>query len=333
MNSSKPFSSNDPWATTQPVSPQSPRPAAPPPTRPVAAPPPQPAPVKPKHKKAVARQRSRGCGCGCTPFLGGVLLGITFLLAIYLLVPARTNTLLLGIDFTPPENAVGRSDTMILSTVNPLKPYVAALSIPRDLWVNIPGVGENRINTAHFFAEANQAGAGPLAAIETVRQNFGVDIDYYLRVRFDGFRDVINAMGGVDLVLPEPMAGYPAGPLHLNGNKALAFARSRAGSDDFFRMQHAQLVMKAALQGMLNPLKWGRIPLVLVAASRSIDTNIPAWLWPRLGLALLRAGPNGIDSRIIDREMVIPTITQDGANILIPDWSKINPVLIEMFGQ
>jgi LCP family protein required for cell wall assembly len=281
----------------------------------------------------MTRHRSRGFGCGCTPFLGGALLGIVFLLAIYFLAPARTNILLLGIDFTPPENAVGRSDTIVLTTINPLKPYVGMLSIPRDLWVNIPGYGENRINTAHFFAEANEGGQGPWAAIGTINQNFGVRVDYFMRIRFDGFRDIVNAMGGVDLVLPEPMAGYPAGPLHLNGNKALAFARNRSGSDDFFRMQHAQLVMKAAIRQMLNPLKWPRIPLVLAAASRNIDTTVPVWLWPRLGLALLRAGPDGIDSRIIDREMVVPTITQDGAYILSPDWPKIIPVLREMFGN
>jgi LCP family protein required for cell wall assembly len=262
-----------------------------------------------------------------------MMLGLAFLLAIYFLAPGRTNVLLLGIDYTPPENAVGRSDTIILSSINPLKPYVGMLSIPRDLWVNIPGYGENRINTAHFFAEANRTGDGPLAALETVRQNFGVDVDYFLRIRFDGFKDVINAMGGVDLVLPEPMAGYPAGQLHLNGNKALAFSRNRTGSDDFFRMQQSQLVMKAALRQMLNPLKWPRLPLVLAAASRSIDTNVPVGLWPRLGLALLRAGASGIDSRIIEREMVVPTITEQGAAILIPDWTRINPVLKEMFGQ
>ena len=262
-----------------------------------------------------------------------MLLGLAFLLAIYFLAPGRTNVLLLGIDYTPAENIVGRSDTMVLTTINPLKPYVGMLSIPRDLWVNIPGYGENRINTAHFFAEANKTGDGPWAAMETVRQNFGVDVDYFLRIRFEGFRDVINAMGGVDVVLPEPMAGYPAGPLHLNGNKALAFARNRSGSDDFFRMQQAQLVMKAAVRQMLNPLKWPRIPLVLAAATRTINTTVPAWMWPRLGLALLRAGPSGIDSRIIEREMVVPIITDQGANVLIPDWALINPVLKEMFGQ
>lgn len=325
-------SQNDPWGSTQPVNPTQPRPTSPTP-RQVPYPPRQAAPVQPKTRKSVARKRTRGCGCGCTPFLGGALLGVVFLLAIYFLAPGRTNILLLGIDYTPPENAVGRSDTMVLATINPLKPYVGMLSIPRDLWVNIPGYGENRINTAHFFAEANATGEGPWAALTTVNQNFGVDIDYFLRIRFDGFKDVVNAMGGVDLILPEPMAGYPAGPLHLNGNKALAFARNRSGSDDFFRMQHAQMVMKATLRQMLNPLKWPRLPLVLAAASRSIDTTVPVWLWPRLGLALLRAGPDGIDNRIIDRDMTIPTITQEGANILIPDWAMINPVLMEMFGQ
>ena len=319
------YAPNDPWATTQPVSPQPPQPS---PRRPA-----EPAPVQTRVRKPAPSRRSRRLSCGCTPFLGGMLLGLAFLLAIYLLAPGRTNVLLLGIDFTPPENAVGRSDTIVLSTINPLKPYVGMLSIPRDLWVNIPGFGENRINTAHFFAEATQAGDGPRAAMETVHQNFGVDVDYFLRVRFDGFKDVINAIGGVDLVLPEPMAGYPAGRVHLNGSKALAFARNRTGSDDFFRMQQAQLVMKAVLRQMLNPLKWPRLPLAFVAASRSIDTTVPVWLWPRLGLALLRAGPSGIDSRIIEREMVTPTITQEGASVLIPDWTKINPVLRDMFGQ
>lgn len=294
-------------------------------------------PPAPRHTRRFPNpsrwRRSCGCGgCGCLPFWG-LVLGLTILLVAYLLVPVRNNVLLLGIDYTPPENAVGRSDTIILGTVVPLKPYIGLLSIPRDLWVTIPGAGENRINTAHFFAEASQAGTGPYAAMQTIKQNFGVDVSYFVRIRFDGFREMINAIGGVDLDLQEPMADYPAGPVHLNGNKALAFARQRIGSDDFFRMERGQLVMKAALKGMLNPMKWVHIPAVLLAARRSFDTNIPFWLWPRLGLAILRAGPNGIDSRIIDREMVTPFTTDQGAMVLLPDWAKINPVLMDMFGQ
>ena len=207
------------------------------------------------------------------------------------------------------------------------------LSIPRDLWVEIPGIGQNRINTAHFFAEAAVPGSGPKAALQAVKDNFGIDVGYYFRVKFNGFEDVIDAMGGVDLVLAEPTAGYPAGTHHLNGNKALAFARNRTGTDDFFRMAQGQLVIKSVFSQLLSPLKWFRLPAVLVAAARSIDTNVPVWLWPRLGFTLLRVGPSRIDSRSISREMVTPTITNQGADVLLPNWERINPVLLEMFGQ
>ncbi len=255
------------------------------------------------------------------------------LLGIYLFAPMRTNLLILGIDYSPNNDAVGRSDTIILATFLPLEPYVGMLSIPRDLWVTIPGYGENRINTAHFFAEAQQPGSGPLATINTIHQDFGVSDHYFLRIRFEGFKDVVNAMGGVDVVLDEPMAGYPAGQHHLTGNKALAFARSRMGADDFYRMEQGQIVIKSAFRQMLNPLKWPRLPGVLVALSHSIDTNVPIWQWPRLGVALLRLGPAGIDSRTITREMVTPYITEQGADVLLPNWDRINPVLLEMFGQ
>ena len=191
------------------------------------------------------RAKKRRVGCGCGAFFGGLLLALAMVLAVYLFAPLRTNILLLGIDYAPPGSSVSRSDTIILATVIPTEPYVGVLAIPRDLWVNIPGVGENRINAAHFFAEAQQVGSGPEAVIDTIQQNFGVDADYFMRIRFEGVRSVVDAMGGVDIELDRPMAGYPAGHHHLTGNKALAFARHRLGADDFFRMEQGQLLIKA----------------------------------------------------------------------------------------
>jgi LCP family protein required for cell wall assembly len=258
---------------------------------------------------------------------------MAFFLLVYFLAPFRTNILVLGLDYTPIENAVGRSDTMMMATVLPLEPYVGVVSIPRDLWVTIPGVGENRINTAHFFAEAQQAGSGPAAAMDTIRQNFGLEMDYFVRLRFESFRSVVNAMGGVDIELDEPMAGYLAGTHHLTGRKALAFARNRLGTDDFFRMEQSQLLIKAIFHQLLLPRMWPRLPGVLSAAVQEIDTNIPWWQVPRLGLAILRAGPEGIDHRTIDRDMVTSFTTDQGANVLLPDWGRINPILEEMFGE
>ena len=278
------------------------------------------------------KRRRRGCGCSCG-LISLALLGFVFLAGVYFLAPIRTNILLLGIDYTPPENVVGRSDTIIVTTFVPFKPYIGILSIPRDLWVNIPGVGENRINTAHFFAEAQQAGTGPVAVKNTIQQNFGVDVDYFIRMRFDGFREVVNALGGLDIYLSEPMGGYPAGYHHLTGNKALAFTRNRSGSDDFFRMEQGQFLLKAILIQLLKPKNWVKIPSVLISFTNVINTDLPWWQWPRIILALLRAGPEGLDARIISREMVTPYTTAQGANVLLPNWSVINPVLLELFDQ
>lgn len=286
--------------------------------------PPAPTWMRPKRRRSCCA----GSGCGLLFLLG---LPLIVVLALYLLAPITTNVLILGIDYVEPWSWAGRTDTIIFLSVNPLKPEVGMLSIPRDLWVTIPGIGENRINTAHFFAEAQQPGTGPKKAMETVQQNFGLRVGYYLRIRFEGFKEIVNAMGGVDIVLPEPMAGYPAGRHHLTGNKALAFARSRMGSDDFFRMQQGQIIIKSAIRKMMNPLNWSRIPAVSLALMRSIDTNLPLWQFPRLGLALVRAGPDGIDNRTITREMVTPYTTDQGANVLIPDWSKISPLITDMF--
>jgi len=197
--------------------------------------------------------------------------------------------------------------------------------------VNIPGIGENRINTAHFFAEVNETGSGPQATINTIKTNFGLEMDHFIRIRFEGFREIVDAMGGVDIHLSEPMAGYSPGSYHLTGRKALAFVRHRLGEDDFFRMEHGQFMVKMIFKQMLHPKEWLRLPLILRAIFRSIDTDIPVWLWPRLGFMFLRLGPDGIESQTITRDMVTPFTTSEGAQVLSPNWEMINPLINEMF--
>jgi LCP family protein required for cell wall assembly len=265
-------------------------------------------------------------------FITVIVLACALIISVYLFFPQRTNILLLGLDYTDPWNAVGRTDTIILSTFIMPDGYVGLISIPRDLWVSIPGVGENRINTAHYFSEARKPGTGINAAIDTIQHNFDIDIDYYIRIRFQGFRDVVDAMGGLDIKLTEPMAGYSAGDHHITGKKALAFARYRQGSDDFFRMERGQLLLNAMYEQMLSPVKWIRIPEILMAFSNAVDTNVPTWLWPRLIFTIFHGGIEGIDNRSILREMTTPYITDSGADILLPRWELINPLFYEIFG-
>jgi LCP family protein required for cell wall assembly len=262
------------------------------------------------------------------------LLGLLMAVLLgYLLWPARTNILILGIDGGLGRGDLGRTDTIVLASISPFKPDVGMLSIPRDLWVPIEGVGENRINTAYFFAEANQLGSGSAAAMKVVSQNFHVPVNYYLVLHMDGLLDFINAMGGVDITLAKPTSGYKAGTYHLDGQAALAFARSRAGSDDFSRMVQGQVLIKAVFNRMMQPEVWPQLPEIIRSAKAVVDMNIPLWQWPRLALAVLRVGPSNIDSRTITREMVHPFTTSQGAQVLGPNWEAINTLTREMFGN
>jgi polyisoprenyl-teichoic acid--peptidoglycan teichoic acid transferase len=192
-------------------------------------------------------------------------------------------------------------------------------------------VGENRINTAHFYAESQQPGSGPQAVDRTIKENFGVDMDYYLRIRFEGFRDIVDAMGGVDVTLDEPTAGYPAGTIHLTGHKALAFVRDRANSDDFSRMSNGQLMLHALYMNAIQPSKWPYLPAAARAFFRNVDTDLPVWMIPRLVLMLLVTGPDKIDYNVLPREMVSPFTTDQGAMVLRPNWDLIHMLVKKIF--
>lgn len=280
-------------------------------------------------KQPVPKQKKR-LGC-CAWF---IFVPVLLFLFAYFLLPIRTNILLLGIDRAPEGTDVSRSDTIILTSIIPLKPTVNMLSIPRDLWVTLPNGDANRINTAHFFAEAEETGSGPQATMQTIRSNFGITVNRYARIRFDGLKEIVDAMGGITITLNSPMSGYDPGEHRLNGDQALAFSRDRSSSDDFFRMQRGQIVIRSMLLELLKPATWTRYPEILSTASESIDTNIPTWQYPRLGLAVVRAVVfNQINAQTIDRDYVTPFTTDLGANVLLPNWDAINPLLKELFNE
>jgi polyisoprenyl-teichoic acid--peptidoglycan teichoic acid transferase len=251
----------------------------------------------------------------------------------YFFAPLRTNILLLGTDDSPERGSIGRTDTIILTTIVPLKPYVGMLSIPRDLWVTVPGVGEQRINTAYFFAESNRVGSGPRGTMQTIQQNFGVPVRYYAVIHMFSLTSVVDALGGVDINLESSTGGYPAGPHHLDGAEALAFVRERTSSDDFNRMVRTQILLSAVFNKVVQPPHWISLPQFIYSLTQVVDTNIPIWQWPRLLFALLRTSVIGIESQTITREMVQPFQTSEGAQVLAPNWETINPLLIEMFGR
>jgi len=170
----------------------------------------------------------------------------------------RVTLLLMGLDYRDWVSGEGppRTDTMILFTIDPINQTAGMLSIPRDLWVNIPGYNYGRINTAYQLGEAFQdpAGGGPGLAMETVEELLGVPVDYYALIDFYAFERFIDEIGGVKIDVKEPIKIDPLGDNNtktlkpgiqtLPGDLALAYARARkTEGGDFDRAQRQQQVI------------------------------------------------------------------------------------------
>jgi LCP family protein required for cell wall assembly len=179
---------------------------------------------------------------------------------------SRITVLILGLDARDTDTSAPRSDTMILLTIDPLTKTAGILSIPRDMWVNIPGFGYSRINTAYSSGEGNKLpGGGPELARKTVEQFIGVPVQYYAQVDFNTFVQVIDRIGGIDIYNDEELIIDPVGPgqkirltccgiRHMGGLKTLAYVRYRKGDEgDFGRARRQQKVILAIRDKVLDP--------------------------------------------------------------------------------
>jgi len=274
--------------------------------------------------------------CGCLG-VGGAWLSQA--------VVPRTNVLILGVDRRPEQGYVVRSDVLMLATVDPQGPLLGLLSIPRDLYVEIPGHGESRINTAHFWGERAEPGGGPQLATETVVGSFGVPVHHFVRVDFDGFRAVVDAVGGIEVVVEErivdnayPTEDYgtrrieiPAGRQHMDGERALQYVRSRHGASDFERAARQQKVMVAMVRRLSSPRTWLSLPAVFQALVEHVETDLGPVEMVQLVVTALRVGPEGIEHHVIDRDMTRPWTTPTGGAVLLPRWDVIDPLVKGMF--
>lgn len=266
------------------------------------------------------------------------------------LLQKRMNILLLGIDQRPGETGPFRTDTMIVVTIDPETGALGMLSIPRDLWVPIPGYGENRINTAHFLGDLHKyPGGGPALAKKTISYNFGFPVHYYMRLNFEGFRRLIDMIGGVDIDVPYEIRddqypdenyGYdplyiPAGRIHMDGALALKYARTRKADSDFQRARRQQQIILAVKDKVLNlnllPSLLPKIPELLRTLSDSIQTDIPTEELIQLARLARDLDAEHIKTVVIDEAMTAPQTTPTGAYVLLPIREKIRPVVDDLF--
>lgn len=259
----------------------------------------------------------------------------------------RVNVLLLGIDQRADDPGPYRTDTMILVSMDPATNTAAMLSIPRDLWVTIPGYGENRINTAHLIGDAQDyPGGGVALAQKTVWYALGVPVHYYVRINFDGFERLVDAIGGItvdvkqaihDKEYPDGHYGImtidiPAGVQQMDGQTALQYARSRHGTGDFDRMGRQQAVILAARDKALSlAIPLSSLPKMLDIAGDSVKTNLSIKEMYALAEMVRELSRDDIRYGVIDDSMTTTVITPQGWMVEVPEWDNVRVLVDELF--
>lgn len=266
---------------------------------------------------------------------------------------SRFTMILVGLDRRPGETGLAfRTDTMMLVSIDPETSSIGILSIPRDLYVQVPGYTElQRINTPMVFGESRQVGYGPTLLQQTVQLNLGIRIHDYMAVDFQAFIDIVDVIGGIDITIdytindlqyPNMNYGYdpfylPAGTHHLNGYDALRFARTRHGSSDIQRAERQQQSIFAIRDRILN---LDMIPQLLIQApslwntmSDNVYTGLSLEQIIQLGLYSKDIDLDNIKTGVIDFSYLQTYTTESGASVLIPNRARLGSLMTNVFGS
>jgi LCP family protein required for cell wall assembly len=230
---------------------------------------------------------------------------------------------------------------MVVVHFGPVGEPTGLLSIPRDLWVTIPNRGEDRINAAYAWGDLKN-GDGVSLARRTVEENFGIRVDRMAVVDFTCFQAAVDAVGGIqvhvadrlvdDLYPVEPkgegIAAFEPGPQLLSGERALQYVRIRSPDSDFARMRRQQQVVSAFASEVHDAGKVLRLVGALTRQCTGFGTDLsPADL---MTLGTIAGSGREIKMRMINESMVSPTTLPNGAQVLLPHWERIRPVVAEV---
>ena len=264
--------------------------------------------------------------------------------------PPSMNLLALGIDSSF-EYRYGLADVIRIVQVDFVTPRVNVLSLPRDLWVEIPGLEEKygithgKLNQAYFYGSPGMqyyqgpgGGAGLLAL--TLELNFGLRVDHYGVVHMRAFTRMVDAVGGIDVYLPnevdgrpfednpEDMGYFPAGQQHLNGEQALRFARIRKRYSDFVRMDNQNRVICALKEKITSPAVLPKIPEIIGALQDSVLTDLTPQQLAQMACLLPKLEPEnvrftGLPQEMLSSEHVYSPQLKDDTYILDADFDDV----------
>lgn len=234
-----------------------------------------------------------------------------------------------------------RTDTLLVMDIDPAHHHVNMLSVPRDLWVDIPGYvnGQGKLAIAY-------AVGGPRLAAYTLEHSLGIPVDYSIALTFRTFVKLVDAIGGVTVNVPQDLddptypclVGYDYCPLHIgkgvqhmDGATALEFVRERHAfaQQDLARVKDQQAFSEAVKGQLLSPLTWPRYPALLKALQQGLITDAPLNALPEMGVQVMLAR-NGTEHSYINVEngMVKSDWSNDGQSILEPTDPNAIPSLV-----
>lgn len=232
-----------------------------------------------------------------------------------------------------------RTDTLLVMDIDPSHHRVSMLSVPRDLWVNIPGYGSGKLAIAYEIG-------GPKLAAYTLEHELGIPVDYTLALTFRGFAQIVDAMGGVTVDVPQELndptypclVGYAYCPIdikpgvqHMDGATALEFVRERHAfaQQDLARVQDQQAFAGAVKHTIISPLTWPRYPAILRAFQQSLITNLPWNALPAMAAQYVLPTNHVTHAYInVQNGMVQPGWSSDGQSILQPTSPTAIPNLV-----
>lgn len=258
------------------------------------------------------------------------------------------NILLLGADARNMTDYSGRTDTIMILSINEELGEAKLTSIMRDTWVSIPGKKNNKINAANVFG-------GPELVMETVNKNFGTDIENYILINMSDMTDIVDLMGGVDVevianerrvandYINDAQANFTnerfepydythisgEGMLHLNGIQAMAYCRDRYTDSDFGRVMRGQEVMLAMAKNAQNMTLEEVVPLAETAKTY-VQTNLTDEQVKTLATAVMTIDVETVEQYRIPADGAYKSGTFDGTWMIKADIEQ-NAKLLKAF--
>lgn len=244
----------------------------------------------------------------------------------------KATVMIMGVDER--EDDVGRSDTLMIATLDPDKNQAAILSVPRDTRVKIRGYGFDKINAAYAYG-------GRKLTQETIENLLNTHIDHYIKINVHGFTKIIDALGGIDIDVEKRMyyedpwdddgglyIDLQPGMQHMDGKTAITYVRYRDEEGDIGRIKRQQNFMKAVMDKLVSPTIIPKLPSIVSAVSDSVETDMSvSELLSFLG-TLQEAKDNGLKSDMVPGKPVYI----EGVSYWIPDISKTRQILANTLG-